>query len=142
MPQPFTRKKTQQRGASLPPQPYTSDPQTNHLTQEDIEELENLQNQLQQKSEYLTMVILQNKKISNKKNPRTLHRERSNSSRSDSSKFKTKKYDNQSSPTSTSQNSTNSEYSTSQNSQKPKSYYSDTSPSSKHLSNRYSHKRN
>ena len=177
MPQPFRRKKTQQRGTSLSPEPYTSNPQTNHLRKEDIEELKNLQNLLQQKTNNLTMLLQQNKifyfqkirrnfamrklylrntenknkkihrkneKIHRKiqKIPRTSHRERSYTSRSDSSKFETKKYDNQSSPTSTSENSTNSQYSTSQNSQKAKSYDSDTSPSSKHLSNKYSHKRN
>ena len=186
MPQPFRRKKTQQRGTSLSPEPYTSNPQTNHLTEEQIEELKNLQNLLQQKTNNLTMLLQQNKtfyfqkirrnfatrklylqkiqrngylqntenknkklhhknkKLQRKiqKIPRTSHRERSYTSRSDSIKFETKKYDNQSFPTSTSENSTNSQYSTSQNSQKTKSYDSDTSPSSKHLSNRYSHRRN
>ena len=177
MPQPFRRKKTQQRGTSLSPEPYTSNPQTKPHTEEDIEELKNLQNLLQQKTNNLTMLLQQNKtfffqklrrnfsmrklylqntenenkklhhknkKLQRKiqKIPKTSHRERSYTSRSDSFKFKTKKYDNQSSPTSSSENSTNSQYSTSQNSQKATSYDSDTSPSSKHLSNRYSHKQN
>ena len=159
MPKPFRRNKTQQRSTSLSHEPYNTNPETYHLTEEDIEKVKNLQNLLQQKTNKLTALLLQNKKLhlqgilqDNTKNknkklhrknkklhreilkiPRTLHRERSYSSRSDSSKFQTKKYEIQSPPTSTSQNSTNSQYSTSENSQKPKSYDSDTSPDSKQV---------
>ena len=139
MPKPFRRNKTQQRSTSLSHEPYNTNPETYHLTEEDIEKVKNLQNLLQQKTNKLTTLLLQNKKLYRKnkklhreilKTPRTLHRERSDSSRSDSSKFQTKKYEIQSPRTSTSQNSTNSQYSTSENSQKPKSDDSDTSPDS------------
>ena len=142
MPKPFRRNKTQQRSTSLSHEPYNTNPETYHLTEEDIEKVKNLQNLLQQKTNKLTTLLLQNKKLYRKnkklhreilKTPRTLHRERSDSSRSDSSKFQTKKYEIQSPRTSTSQNSTNSQYSTSENSQKPKSYDSDTSPDSKQV---------
>ena len=131
MPKSFRRNKTQQRSTSLSPQPFTTNPQTNHLTEEDIEKVKNLQNLLQQKTNKLTTLLLQNKKLYRKN--KKLHRERSDRSRSDSSKFQTKKYEIQSPRTSTSQNSTNSQYSTSENSQKPKSYDSDTSPDSKQV---------
>ena len=131
MPKPFRRNKTQQRSTSLSHEPYNTNPETYHLTEEDIEKVKNLQNLLQQKTNKLTTLLLQNKKLYRKN--KKLHRERSDRSRSDSSKFQTKKYEIQSPRTSTSQNSTNSQYSTSENSQKPKSYDSDTSPDSKQV---------
>ena len=63
MPKPFRRNKTQQRSTSLSPQPFTTNPQTNHLTEEDIEKVKNLQNLLQQKTNKLTALLLQNKKL-------------------------------------------------------------------------------
>ena len=133
MPKPFRRNKTQQRSTSLSHEPYNTNSETYHLTEKDIEKVKNLQNLLQQKTNYLTTLLLQNKKLylqkilqDNTKNKnkklhrknKKLHRERSYTSRSNSSKFQTKKYEIQSPPPSTSQNSTSSQYSTSENSQK------------------------